>query len=264
MFPKEYFGYHPPAGFNMSCLRTDNLSPSLLGKISPFFHEILKDSAAEIHSLYLVGSVLTEDYREGVSDINSIIVLQQMNLAFLDILAPLGKKYGKQGIAVPLIMDPAYLHNSLDVFPIEFLNFKLVHHALYGEDLLAGVEIDKKELRLQCEREIKGKLIWLHKIYVSAMGDKKVLAADIVSHFRGYLPLFRGILHLLGQAPPPGLKKAVDRLFKLTGTETQVFEEIHAIKQNPTKPSPEEISQLFGKFYQATAKLAEVVDGIQS
>ena len=40
---------------------------------------------------------------------------------------------------------------------MEFLNFKLVHHTLYGEDLLAGLEIDKKDLRLQCERELKGK-----------------------------------------------------------------------------------------------------------
>ena len=246
----------------MTCLRTEKLSPSLQAKISPFFHEILPDSAPVIHSIYLVGSVLTEDYLEKVSDINSIIVLQKMDLAFLDILAPLGKKYGKQGIAVPFIMDPGYIQSSLEVFPIEFLNFKLVHHTIYGDDLLTGLEINQGELRRQCEREIKGKLVWLQKSYVSAMGDKKVLAANIVSHLRGYLPLFRGILHLLGQAPPPGLKKVLDLLVQLTGMEAEVFEEIYAIKKNLTKPSKEEISQLFERFYRATEKLAEVVDGL--
>ena len=93
----------------MTCLKTENLSPSLQEKISPFFHEILQTSAPQIHSIYLVGSALTEDYHEGVSNINSVIVLQKMDLGFLDILAPLGKKYGKQGIAVPLIMDPVYI-----------------------------------------------------------------------------------------------------------------------------------------------------------
>jgi hypothetical protein len=151
----------------------------------------------------------------------------------------------------------------VDVFPIEFLNFKLVHHALYGEDLLGGLEIDQNYLRLQCEREIKGKIVWLHKIYLSALGDKKVLAADIVGYLRGYLPILRGILHLLGQAPPVGLMETADLLFKLTGVDADVFKEIYSIKKNRIKPSGAEVSQLFARFYGATAKLVEVVDGIK-
>ncbi|MCX5891242.1 MAG: hypothetical protein NTY36_17595 [Deltaproteobacteria bacterium] len=247
----------------MTCLKTESLSPSLQEKISPFFHEILQNSTSQIHSVYLVGAVLTEDYQEQTTKIDSVIVLKKMDLAFLDTLAPLGAKYGKQGLAAPLIMDPAYLHSSLDVFPLEFLNFKLAHLSIYGEDLLAGLEIDQKELRLQCERELKGKLIWLHRIYVSAMGDKKVLARDIVSHFGGYLPIFRGILHLLGQVPPLGLKKVLDLIFALTGTETRVFEEIYDIRNGLSKPSEEETSRLFAEFYRGTEKLAEVVDGIK-
>ena len=118
-------------------------------------------------------------------------MLHKVDLAFLDILAPLGSKYGRQGFAAPLLMDPAYIHSSVDVFPLEFFNFKLLHQALYGEDLFAKLEINRQELRYQCERELKGKLLWLHRIYVSAMGDRKVLAGDIVRHFDGYLPLFR-------------------------------------------------------------------------
>ena len=191
----------------MTSLRTENLNPSLLDKISPFFEEILQNSAPRIHSLYLIGSVITEDYLEKVSDINSIIVLREIDFTFLDILAPLGKRYRRQGLAVPLIMDPVYIQRSVEVFPIEFLTFKLVHHTLQGEDLLAGLEINRQELKCQCDRELKGRIIWLQKHYVSSMGDKKALAANIVSHMGGYLPILRGILHLLGQEPPPGLAK---------------------------------------------------------
>ncbi|MEW6659112.1 MAG: hypothetical protein AB1424_10670 [Thermodesulfobacteriota bacterium] len=247
----------------MTVLQTENLTPSLQGKISPFFQEILEAAAAQIHSLYLVGGVLTEDYREGAAKIDSVIILKKMDLSFLDVLAPLGRKYGKQGMAAPLIMDSTYLCNSVDVFPLEFLNFKLLHQVLYGEDLLAGLEIDRQELRYQCERELKGKLIWLHRIYVSAMGDRKVLAGDIVRHFAGYLPLFRGILSLLGREPAGGVKKTLEELTQATGLETAVFEEIYALKKNLAQPSPEEISQMFGKFYRATERLAEVVDGLQ-
>jgi hypothetical protein len=247
----------------MTCLQTENLSPSLQEKISPFFHEILQNSVAKIHSMYLVGGVLTEDYREGASKIDSVIVLHQMDLGFLDVLAPLGNRYGKQGFAAPLIMDPAYIHSSVEIFPLEFLNFKLVHEVLYGEDLLAGLTIDKQELQYQCERELKGKLLWLHRIYVSSIGDRKVLAADIVRHFEGYLPLLRGILHLLGQAPATDLKPALDQLSGLTGAQTDIFEEIYAVKKNQAQPSKEEVTGMFEKFYRATEKLIEVVDGLQ-
>ncbi|RJR40082.1 MAG: hypothetical protein C4567_11315 [Deltaproteobacteria bacterium] len=248
----------------MTCLRLENLSAAVQDKVTPFFHEILQASGPQVHSLYLSGSVLTGDYREGTSKIDSVIVLQKMDLAFLDLLAPLGRTYGKKGIAAPLIMDPAYLHSSVDVFPLEFLNFKLLHHALYGEDLFAGLEIDRQELRYQLERELKGKLLWLHKIYVSAMGDGKVLAADIVRHFDGYPPLFRGMLYLLGRTPAAALKGDLEALRQAAGVETAVFEDIFAFKNDPARFSPEEVSQLFGRFYQATERLAEVVDGLQS
>jgi len=247
----------------MTCLRTEDLSSSLRDKISPFFHEILENGGPQIHSMYLVGRVLTEDHEEQTGKIESVIVLNKMDLAFLDILAPLGNKYGKMGIAAPLIMDPAHICNSVDVFPLEFLNFQLAHQALYGEDLFAGLEIDKQELRYQCERELKGKLIWLHRIYISAMGDRKILAADIARHFDGYPPVFRGLLHLLGQAPAGGLQASLGLLAELTGVATGVFAEILAIKKNLIQPSKEEISHIFEKFYQATARLAEVVDGIK-
>lgn len=248
----------------MACLRLENLNPAVQDKISPFFHEILQASGPQIHSLYLVGRALTEDYRERASKIDSVIILKKMDLAFLDLLAPLGRTYGEKGIAAPLIMDPGYLHSSVDVFPLEFLNFKLLHHALYGDDLFAGLEIDRQELRYQLERELKGKLLWLHRIFVSSMGDGKVLAADIVRHFDGYPPLFRGMLYLLGQPLATTLKGDLGQLRRAAGVETGVFEEIFAVKDDPARFSREAISQLFGRFYQATERLAEVVDGLQS
>ncbi len=85
----------------MTCLRTENLNPSLLDKISPFFHEILQNSAPRIHSLYLVGSVLTEDYLEKISDINSIIVLQRNRLYFLGHPGAVGEKISAAGPGGP-------------------------------------------------------------------------------------------------------------------------------------------------------------------
>jgi predicted nucleotidyltransferase len=248
----------------MASLKTSQLSPTVREKVTPFFSEITGTYDHNIHSIYLVGSVLTEDYIEKVSDINSVIVLQEMDLKFLDILAPLGKKYRKKRISAPLLMTPEYIKKSLDVFPIEFLNFQLTHQTLLGEDILVGLEIDRGDLKRQCEREVKGKLIWLRQGYISSMGNRRMLADNIIRQFTGYMPLFRGLIQLLGEDPPVNRKDVVAVLSRLTGTETDIFEDAYAMKKKVFKPTFEQLQTLFEKYYQATERLLEVIYGIET
>jgi predicted nucleotidyltransferase len=93
-------------------LNLDTLKPAVARKIRPFFTEVLQTYGANIHSVHVVGSALTGDYREGTSDINSIFVLTEMDLKFLEVLAPRGKKYRKEQVAAPLIMTPEYITKS--------------------------------------------------------------------------------------------------------------------------------------------------------
>jgi predicted nucleotidyltransferase len=248
----------------MAPLNTSQLSPALREKVTPFFTEITGTYDGNIHSMYLVGSVLTADYIEKVSDINSVIVLKNMDMKFLDILAPLGKKYRKKRISAPLLMTPGYIKESLDVFPVEFLNFQLIHQTLLGEDILADLNIDRGDLKRQCERELKGKLIWLRQGYISSMGDRRLLADNIIRQFTGYMPLFRGLIHLLGETPPTNHEDVVAVLSRLTGTDTDIFEDTYAMKKKVFKPTFEQLHSLFEKYYQATERLLETIYGIEA
>jgi predicted nucleotidyltransferase len=248
----------------MASLNTSELSQAVREKVTPFFTEITATYDDNLHSIYLVGSVLTEDYIKKVSDINSVIVLKEMDLKFLDIVAPLGKKYRKKRISAPLLMTPEYIQKSLDVFPIEFLNFQLIHRTLLGEDILADLNIDRGDLKRQCEREIKGKLIWLRQGYISSMGDRRLLANTIIRQFTGYVPLFRGLIKLLNETPPINHEDVVAMLSRLTGTETDIFEDTFSMKKKLFKPTLEQLHTLFEKYYQATERLLEVVYGIET
>jgi predicted nucleotidyltransferase len=248
----------------MASLNTSELSQAVREKVTPFFTEITATYDDNLHSIYLVGSVLTADYIEKVSDINSVIVLKNMDMKFLDILAPLGKKYRKKRISAPLLMTPGYIKESLDVFPVEFLNFQLIHQTLLGEDILADLNIDRGDLKRQCERELKGKLIWLRQGYISSMGDRRLLADNIIRQFTGYMPLFRGLIHLLGETPPTNHEDVVAVLSRLTGTDTVIFEDTYAMKKKVFKPTFEQLHSLFEKYYQATERLLETIYGIEA
>ena len=247
----------------MSNIESGRLAPEVAEKIKPFFEEILKGYPENIHSIHLVGSAVTEDFIKKISDINSVFVLKKMDLKFLEFVAPLGKKYKKKGVAAPLIMTPEYIRRSLDVFPVEFLDFKLIHETVFGQDILATVEIGRADLRHQCEREIKSKLIGLRQGYISSLGDKRILTEHIVGSVVGYMPLFRGIVFLMGQVPPAGKNEVIRALSDATGINLNIIKKILDAKKGKTKLAGVELNTVFEEYYTATEKIGKVVDDLQ-
>jgi predicted nucleotidyltransferase len=244
----------------MSDIKLGNLSPVVANKIKPFIEEILRVYSENIHSIHIVGSSITGDFHEKTSDINSIFVLKEMNLKFVELIAPFGKRYRKKGIAAPLIMTPGYIKRSLDVFPIEFLDFKLIHETVFGEDILKDIEIDISDLRRQCEREIKTKLIVLRQGYISSQGDKKIIAENIVSRIAGYIPLFRSIIYLMGKKPPVRKYEVLTDLSAHTGVNIDILKKILDMKRGTLKLAKNEIDSIFEEYYRTTEEISNLID----
>jgi hypothetical protein len=247
----------------MPDLNLEKLKPSAAKKIKPFLDEILNKYREKIHSIHVTGSAVTDDFDEKVSDVNSIFILKEMDLKFLELIAPLGKKYGKHKVAAPLIMTPDYIKTSLDVFPIEFLNFKLIHSTVFGEDILENLEIDSMDLRHQCERELKTKLILLRQGYISSQGNRKLLTEGFVNSITGYIPLFRGIIVLSGKEPPAGQSEVIKALSNAVNVNTNVYSRVLKEKHGRVKLSIEELNTIFEDYYAATEKIGEIVDEIK-
>ncbi len=247
----------------MSDLTLEKLKPAAAKKIRPFLDELLTSYRDQIHSIHITGTAITDDFDERISDLNSVVVLKEMDLKFLELLAPLGKKYGKTRVAAPLIMTPQYIESSLDVFPIEFLNFKLFHATVFGEDILRDLVIDRMDLRYQCERELKTKLIWLRQGYISSQGNRKLLTEGFVTSITGYIPLFRGIIHLFGKVPPARQSDVITALAAESDVNTDAFAKVLKEKHTKIKLSIDTLNTIFEDYYYATEKLGRIVDEIR-
>jgi len=232
-------------------------------RFNPFLDEIFNIYKDNIHSIYITGSALTDDFNPKLSDINSLFVLKEMDLNFLKLLAPLGKKYGKKRVSAPLIMTPPYILNSLDVFPLEFVDIKVVHKTVFGEDLFQNIEISGSDLRRQCERELKIRLISLRQGYISSSGNRKILSEGFMKSFSGYIPLFRGIIILFGQEPPIGSQGVLKALQEKSGVNTNVFKTVLRAKKERVKFTIEQLNTIFEDYYQAIEKLGNIVDAIE-
>ncbi len=247
----------------MPNLNLEKLNPEAAKRIKPFLEKVLSKYQEKLHSVYVTGTAITDDFDAKRSDVNSIFVLKEMDLKFLELIAPLGKKYGKHKVASPLIMTPEYIKTSLDVFPIEFLNFKLIYTTAFGDDILKDIEIDMTDLRHQCERELKVKLISLRQGYISSLGNRKILTEGFVNSITGYIPLFRGVISLLGKEPPVKQSEVIRALSEAVNINTDVFARVLKEKHERIKLSIEELNTIFEDYYAATEKLGRVVDEIK-
>ncbi|MEW6599902.1 MAG: hypothetical protein AB1499_02940 [Nitrospirota bacterium] len=247
----------------MPDLDLHSLQPAAAKIIKPFLDEILAKYLDRVHSIYVTGTAVTDDFDEKVSDVNSIFVLKEMDVKFLEIIAPLGRKYGKHRVAAPLIMTPEYIDSSSDVFPIEFLNFRHIHSTVYGEDLFRDIGISRADLRHQCERDLKTKLIWLRQGYLSSMGDSKTLTEGFAKSITGYVPLFRALIVLFGKEPPIKQADVIRALSGAMNINTDVFAKVLKEKHKRGKLSIEELNTMFEDYYTATEKLGKMVDEIK-
>lgn len=241
-------------------LQLERVPPAVRAKAAAFLEELANLAGPSLHSLYLVGSAVTADWDAGSSDVNTLLVLGEMDLKVLESIAPLGQRYKGKGIAPPLVMDQGYVRSSLDVFPMEFLEMRLIHETVFGEDLLAPIRIDRGDLRHQCEREIKSRLVGLRQSYLRALGEPKALAEALGRFLSGYQPLARGILVLLGTEPPVRRAEAFAALEAAVGPEARVFVEMLALKEGRAKPDAAGTRDLFERCHLATERLGRIID----
>ena len=233
---------------------------NITSNFDKFAATILEKSPVAIDAVFVVGSVLTPDFIKGQSDINSIVVTEDVSLEFLDFIVELGKEHSPHGVAAPLLMTPRYIETSLDVFPVEFLNFRAIHHTISGPDLLQDLAIERVHLRLQCEREMKSKLLWLHQGYIESLGDKQQLIQRLSNSITGYIPLFRAILFLSGQPLSLSARDTVAALEQQTGQDSRIFTHILELKQNNSPATGLHICDYFSDYYTATRHLSDYVE----
>jgi len=157
-------------------------------------------------------------------------------------------------------MTPRDFERSLDVFPVEFLDLKLVHQLVMGEDLLAGIEVGRTDMRAQCEREMKGRALRLRQDYVHALGDETLLRDRLVGSLVGLIPLLRGTLFALGKETPRDRAGILAGLRAAAGCETEGIEALILIKAERRKPRIETLMDVFAKYHAAIVRLADVID----
>lgn len=228
------------------------------------FSEIITDYqgiyGSDLVSILLYGSAAGQDYRPGKSDLNFMIVLSDDGIEQLDRALPVVKKWRKKNVAVPLFLTETYVATSLDVFPIEYLNFQRCYVLVTGKDVLKDLTFDSEFIRLQCERELKGKLLLLREAFLETSGKGRALKAVIRNSLPALIAIFEALLYLKGQEIPREKHTIIRDAGEAYEMDGNVFERLLQVKEGHLKPGNKESGELFKAYLVEMRKLAKLVD----
>lgn len=214
-----------------------------------------------LKSVVLYGSAARGDFVRKASDLNLIVVVDPLGPATLEALAPGVRRFMRRGNPVPRLFSPALIAASADSFPIEFLEIRSSRLVLFGEDPFAGFEIRRECLRLQCERELKEKLMRLREGYLLCHDRPRDLRRLLAGSFPAFAALFRGGLHLMGREVPASSAEVVAAFCTAAGLDGAPFDEVARLRRGEDARDPKGI---FARYHEQLTRAAHHVDRLDT
>jgi predicted nucleotidyltransferase len=211
----------------------------------------------QAYSALIYGSAARGEFRDGVSDVNLLLVCQELGPATLRRLsAALAGLRGKRQ-SPPLLIERGEWASASDVFPIEVTDMQLAHQLVRGEDPLAGRVVDPADLRRALEAELRAKLLRLRQAYALAAGDAASLGAVASGTVASVAALFRVSLVLFGRDVPAGTPAALAAAGQAMAV---AMEPVAALWTRRVLQGPPCAPELFEGYLAAVAAAVRVID----
>jgi predicted nucleotidyltransferase len=216
----------------------------------------------DLGSVFLYGSAAAEDFVPGVSDYNLGVVLKEVRPEHLRRASTKVRAWARRRVSPPLLLDPEFMRRSLDVFPIEFLEMKAAHRTLFGPDPFVDLHVSGKNLRLQCEFEIKSKLLRLRAGVLRANRSPRALLALAMSSLKSILLILRNYLRLRGESVPSRLPSVLNRIETREGLALPTLRRLLAVREGQEKLKRKEIETIVETYVEEVELIAERVDAV--
>lgn len=230
--------------------------------IEKFTHEIQTLYGDDLVSLILYGSAAGADFVPDRSDLNFLVVLKRVTPEALRKAVPLVRSWHRQKIATPLFVDPEFLQSSLDVFPIEFLDMQEQHRLLAGRDILLELKISPRNLRLQCEEELKGKLLNLRRAYLETAGRVEALEELMTRSLKSFLIIVRHLLRLKGSQPAHEFLEILVQAEEAFEISLEAIRDVHSLRLGMIRLDKSNAQTLFERYLADIEQLAARADTI--
>lgn len=228
----------------------------------PLIEDYRKAFGNDLVSLIIYGSAAAGYYLKGKSDINLLVVLTPEGASRLEDAFETVRRWRRRNVAVPWVMTKYFIESSRDVYPIEFLNLKYNHIVLFGEDVLRSLDFKPEDLRLQIERELKGKLILLREGYLENRGKVKPSGQLIARSITAFIAIFKALVYLKQPSVPADGRETIKALSRYFDFDANIFLKCLDIKEGKDELPPKDVTVFFRQYLKEVEKFCDLIDAI--
>ncbi len=201
-----------------------------------------------LEAVILYGSAAGGEYLPGRSNINLLILLARQDTDLLKQYAAMHKRWKKEQIVVPLFLTQAELRSSVELFPLEYLEIQEQHVLLAGRDPFPEIRIDGRNLRLQCEQELRGNLLRLRQRFVEGGASTEAITILLPLSLTALLPCLRGLLRAAGNPIGRSSEDVLKAVQQQWNVDCSAFQEVLSLKRGIIGPGPAEAPRLFDRY----------------
>ncbi len=217
---------------------------------------------ARVVCIAVYGSAADEAFSPAHSDVNLVLVLQEVSFADLRLIGTTLAREAPRELrfATPLVVTPRFLRDARDSFPIELDDIRQRHRVLVGEDVLSGIRVNPDRLREQAEREARGKLLHLRALVVHRPPDEEL--TDALAHLEAALVVIERAL-LAGTAQSAARGAALfDAVEQHTGVRLRALRRLDAMREGREPwPRGADLDDLLALVLREVEALVDFVDG---
>jgi predicted nucleotidyltransferase len=228
--------------------------------IADFVRRLCEAAGPNLLTVILYGSAVTGEFDPELSDINLLCIVRNTSYPALEALAPVVKSWVKRRYTQPLILGQQELLRFADVFAIEFLDIKAKHRILYGDDLIASLQVSMCMHRVQLEYELREKGILLHQQLMLNAGDRRRTWDVLHRSLPTFATLFRHLLVAKGQPEPLTKRDTIAAVAALAGFDPSAFLEVLDVREHKSHTRDKDLKSLTARYLAAVEQATAAVD----
>lgn len=230
--------------------------------INEFIHNIKLILGKRLVSVLIYGAKASESTENLRTNADLIIIVENLEGVDLKNLSNIVKKWTKEKNPPPVFLDKDEWYSSSDVYAMEYEDIKSSGRVLYGQDLISDIEVNRDDLRFQCELETKNLLVKFRQYYLENSNTPANLKRPLVFALKSCLAIFKTILKLNNEIVPQDKKTLIEKVSDLGVADGKFFLKLLCLKENRCKINNKEAEELSLRFISALTKVLQYVDKI--
>lgn len=191
----------------------------------------------------IFGDNLVSVFSYGGSD-HIMAIFNKLDASDLKKAFPSIKKLRKAKKPLPVVMSEEEFCASADIYPIEYTVIKSNYEILHGKDVVQCLNVEKCDLRLKCEYEIKNILIRIRETYLGNSDNPKFTVKVLEDSLEDIMRILKAVLCLVDTPLPGTGEEVIAKLSEKTEFDSEVFIEILEAKAKKKKFSGEELESV--------------------